>query len=221
MSAQGFPAFAQQGKGKRFGRTWWGEAWVRALEETSLAQEPLRRGRAFARSGRVGPITISPGRIAAVVHDPDGTYTTTVYFDELTEPEWDRFTGEVAGRAGQVAALLERELPASLTEAAEDAEVPLLPGVGDLEPECDCPGWDHPCEHAAALCYQVSWLLDEDPFLLFLLRGRNAEALLADLREAGSRRAGMRLSAEAVAYLRDAAAARARELLEAAGLSAG
>jgi uncharacterized Zn finger protein len=214
MSAQGFPAFAQQGKGKRFGRTWWGDAWVRALEETSLAQEPLRRGRAYARSGRVGPITISTGRIAAVVHDPDATYTTTVHLDELTEPEWTTFADEVAARAGQVAALLEREMPVSLTEAAEDADVPLLPGIGDLEPECDCPGWDHPCAHAAALCYQVSWLLDEDPFLLFLLRGRTADALLADLREAGGRRTGAaELSQDAVAFLRAGAAARARELL--------
>ncbi|GAB3432415.1 SWIM zinc finger family protein [Flindersiella endophytica] len=219
---RGFPAFPKQGKGKQFARGWWGEAWVRALEDTSLAQEPLRRGRACARSGRVGPITISPGRIAAVVQDPDATpYSTTVYVSELTGEEWERFALQLAGRAGHMAALLEHEMPVSLAEAADDAEVPLLPGIGDLEPECDCPGWDHPCEHAAALCYQVAWLVDDDPSLLLLLRGRTREALLAELREAGGHHEGVRLSDEAVAFLRTSAAARARELLEAAGRSAG
>ncbi|MCZ0982668.1 hypothetical protein O1L60_37395 [Streptomyces diastatochromogenes] len=46
----------------------------------------------------------------------------------------------------------------------------LLPGIGDLEAECGCEAWDH-CPHTAALCYQVARLLDEDPFVLLLMRG--------------------------------------------------
>ena len=58
---------------------------------------------------------------------------------------------------------------------------PLLPGIGDLDPSCTCDGWELPCQHAAALCYQVGWLLDADPFVLLLLRGRTREDLLDEL----------------------------------------
>ncbi|CAM5349582.1 Putative NRPS cluster protein OS=Streptomyces glaucescens OX=1907 GN=SGLAU_04360 PE=4 SV=1 [Streptomyces glaucescens] len=78
--------------------------------------------------------------------------------------------------------LLAGELPPDLLEAAEDARVRLLPGYGDLEADCDCDAFDHPCKHAAALCYQASWLLDEDAMLLLLLRGRGAQEAQEELR---------------------------------------
>lgn len=169
---RGFPAFPPTGRGGRRARTWWGTAWVRALEDTALDREPLRQGRRYAGTGRVGAITVSPGRIAALVHDTteDVDYQTRVRVEPLTDAEWDRFLDEVAGRAGYVAALLDREMPRELVAAADDAGVRLL---GDLQPDCDCPDWEFPCRHAAALCYQVSWLLDADPFVLLLMRGRS------------------------------------------------
>ncbi|GAB2945434.1 hypothetical protein GCM10027280_37900 [Micromonospora polyrhachis] len=171
---RGFPAFPPTGRGGRRARTWWGTAWVRALEDTALDREPLRQGRRYAGSGRVRAITVSPGRIAALVHDTteDVDYQTRVRVEPLTDAEWDRFLDEVAGRAGYVAALLDREMPCELVAAADDAGVRLL---GDLHPDCDCPDWEFPCRHAAALCYQVSWLLDADPFVLLLIRGRSEQ----------------------------------------------
>lgn len=180
---RGFPAFPAGRRGPgRFARSWWGNAWIKAMRDTSLAEEPLRRGRGHAYAGRVGTITVSPGRIAAPVYDIDDVlYGTVVFVEQLTDAEWERFLDQVAAKAGHIAALLDRDMPRELVAAAEDAEVRLLPGMGDLEPECGCPGWEHPCEHAAALCYQVSWLLDEDPFVLLLMRGRGRLELMADL----------------------------------------
>src|SRR5699024_5024853 len=51
-----------------------------------------------------------------------------------------------------------------------------------LKPRCSCPDSATPCKHAAAVCYLVAEALDDDPFLLFTLRGRTKEALLAELR---------------------------------------
>jgi uncharacterized Zn finger protein len=143
-TALGFPAFpARKPRPGRFARSWWGQAWLRALEDTSLDAEPLKRGRRFAFAGRVGPITVSPGHLAA---------------------------------------LLDRDMPHELVTAAADADVPLLPGIGDLQPECDCPGYALPCVHAAALCFQAAWLLDADPFVLLLLRGRGQREVLDAIR---------------------------------------
>lgn len=191
MTAVGFPAFpATQRKPGRFARTWWGNAWLQAMEDTSLDLQQLKRGRRFAYAGLVGPITASPGRIAAQVYGEDGSlYNTVVLVDRLTEEQWRRFLDEVAGKAGHLAALLDRDMPRDLVIAAADADVALLPGIGDLQPECDCDGWELPCRHAAALSFQTSWLLDADPFVLLLLRGLGRTELTDELRARATRRA--------------------------------
>lgn len=191
MTAIGFPAFpATTRKPGRFARTWWGNAWLQAMEDTSLDLAQLKRGRKFAYAGLVGPITVSAGRLAAqVTGDDGGVHHTVVLVDRLSDAQWQRFLDEVAAKAGHLAALLDRDMPHDLVEAAADADVPLLPGIGDLQPECDCEGWELPCTHAAALCFQAAWLLDADPFVLLLLRGLGQDDLTDELRRRAAARA--------------------------------
>ncbi|MEV5883891.1 SWF or SNF family helicase [Streptomyces sp. NPDC052020] len=175
-------------RGRGFAETWWGRAWLRALEDTALDAQQVKAGRRLARAGAVGAVSVRPGRITAVVRDRDGTaYRADVLLEELSGEQWDRFADMAAERAGHVAALLEREMPPHLVEDAAAAGVDLLPGMGDLEPECGCGAWDH-CGHTAALCHQVARLLDQDPFVLLLMRGRGEQAVL-DALQAHSRAA--------------------------------
>ncbi|KIR66884.1 hypothetical protein TK50_11235 [Micromonospora haikouensis] len=189
--ARSFPRLAPGRRvGRKFADTWWGNAWIESMERTALDPEQLRKGRRYAFAGQVGPITVSPGRISAGVHDGD-QYTphdTVVRVGTLAAAEWDRLLDRVAAKAGHIAALLDRDMPHDLVQTADDAGVRLLPGYGDLDPECDCPSWDHPCRHAAALAYQAAWLLDRDPFVLLLMRGRGEAELMADLRRRNARR---------------------------------
>ncbi|GAA3777373.1 hypothetical protein GCM10022403_010220 [Streptomyces coacervatus] len=167
--------------GRGFADTWWGQAWLKALEDTALDSQQLKTGRRLARAGAVGAVSVRPGRITAVVQGRDRTaHRADVLLAELDGEQWDRFLDMAVERAGHVAALLDREMPPHLVEDAAAAGVELLPGLGDLEPECDCGAWDH-CGHTAALCYQVARLLDQDPFVLLLIRGRGERALLEDL----------------------------------------
>ncbi|MFJ6348074.1 MULTISPECIES: SWF or SNF family helicase [unclassified Streptomyces] len=176
-------------QGSAFARTWWGRAWLQALEDTALDGQQLKQGRRHARAGAVGAVSVRPGRITAVVQDRDGTaYRSDVLLQELSGAEWDRLLDLAVDSAGHIAALLDREMPPHLVEDAAAAGLELLPGVGDLEPECGCDAWDH-CPHTAALCYQVARLLDEDPFVLLLMRGRGERALLDALQERSAARA--------------------------------
>ncbi|AYY11535.1 hypothetical protein EF847_01160 [Actinobacteria bacterium YIM 96077] len=213
--ARGFSPFAATKRRTRRARTWLANAWIDALEDMSLDSEQLRLGRQLAHSGHVGPITVSPGQVSAVVHGTDHVpYEVTVTLAELSGEEWERLLARIAARADHVAALLDGAIPDELADTADDADVRLLPGAGDLEPRCDCPEWGYPCEHAAAVSYQASWLLDHEPFLLFLLRGHEPEELLAELQQRNSgRQAGAVLDPESVERIVDAAAARADELL--------
>ncbi|MFD7260355.1 SWF or SNF family helicase [Streptomyces sp. NPDC059874] len=175
-----FPALPPA-PGRGFAHTWWGHAWLRSLEDSALDRGQVKTGRRYARSGAVGAVSVRPGGLTAVVRDGDGTaHRTDVLVQEFTEAEWDRLLGLAAAEAGYIAALLDREVPPELVEDAAAAGVELLPGIGDLDPRCDCDGWDH-CPHTAALCYQVARLLDQDPFVLLLLRGRGERELVAEL----------------------------------------
>ncbi|MFI6289194.1 SWF or SNF family helicase [Streptomyces sp. NPDC051018] len=177
--------------GRGFARSWWGQSWLKALEDTALDLAQLKKGRRHAREGSVGAVSVRPGRITAVVRDRDGTgQRCDVLLQELTDTEWDRFLDMAVDRAEHIAALLDREMPPHLVEDAATAGVELLPGIGDLEPECGCGAWDL-CPHTAALCYTVARLLDEDPFVLLLMRGRGERRLLDELQARSVSRAAV------------------------------
>ncbi|WP_284117501.1 SWIM zinc finger family protein [Streptomyces fragilis] len=174
------PAFPVRRGGATRGRTAWARAWTAAVEDVWPEDEPLRRGRAFARSGRLGPVTVAPGRVRAESYTGDAAHATELTVPVLDDAAWDRISEHLADRPETAAALLEGEvLPAGL---AAEAGLPLLPGHGDLDAACGCDAPEHPCAHALALAVQTAWLLDDDPWLLALLRGRTPEAVLDDLK---------------------------------------
>jgi uncharacterized Zn finger protein len=173
-------------RGRGFAQTWWGRAWLRALEDAALDTTAVKTGRRIARVGCVGAVTVRPGRVTAVVRDPGGSaHRADVLVPELSAQQWGRFLDLAVEQAGHMAALLDGELPPHLVEDAAVHGIELLPGLGDLDPECDCGAWDH-CGHSAALCHQVARLLDEDPFLLLLMRGRAKDAFLTELHVRGT-----------------------------------
>lgn len=115
--------------GHGFARSWWGQAWLKALEDTALDGRQLKKGRRFAREGRVGAVSVRPGRITAVVRDGDSsTYRSDVLLQELSEADWERFLGMAVERAGHIAALLDREMPPHLVEDAAAAGWSCCPG---------------------------------------------------------------------------------------------
>jgi uncharacterized Zn finger protein len=170
-----------------FGTTWWGRAWIEALE-AQIDPVRLARGRSYARDGSVVALDLAPGRVAATVQGSrPQPYAVTLTIRAFTDSEWERVLDVVSARIAHAAALLDGELPPSLVADVASVGLSLLPGPGDLTPKCSCPDEAEPCKHAAAVCLLVADLLDNDPFELLLLRGRTRGEILSALR---SRRAG-------------------------------
>lgn len=162
-------------------RSWWGKAWQRAVEEASFAENDLRAGRALARRGEVGGISVSAGAVLAAVREGDDAWTVEVEVPVLAGPERRALVEVVAAESGRIAALLSGDLPHELVEHADELGAEMLPFGAELATGCTCPHALDPCAHALAVLTQVGWLVDDDPLVLFALRGLDRETLLGEL----------------------------------------
>jgi len=183
MSELSGPGEAGAGQ-QEFGRTWWGRAWLEALEQRArLDPDRLPRGRDYARSGAVGELRLAPGEARARVQGrKTEPYEVRIRVRRFTDDEWDRVLAAISARLGHAAALLDGELPPEVADDAAAAGLDLLPGGGELGPRCSCPDDADPCKHSAAACYLLTDELDAHPFTLFLLRGRTRDQVLAGIR---------------------------------------
>jgi uncharacterized Zn finger protein len=160
--------------------TWWGRAWVRAVEESAYSDNDLHAARVLSRSGGVGQITLDHGRFVAAVRDRAEVWSVSGTVPELDPISRRAFIEVVAGESGHLAALLAGELPYRLVEHAEESGVELLPYGGEFGSTCPCDAWVDPCVHALAVFLQVAWLIDADPLVLLRLRGLGPDDLQAE-----------------------------------------
>ena len=166
-----------------FAENWWAQRWIAALERITDAGR-LRRGRAYARKGQVLSIVEKKGAIEAKVQGSRSTpYKISIRMEALTPQQWDAVVDALGERAIFTAQLLAGEMPQEIEEAFAAAGVSLFPDTkAALVTDCSCPDWANPCKHVAAAHYILGEQFDEDPFLLFRLRGRDQEQIFAALR---------------------------------------
>lgn len=166
------------------GETWWSKRWISVLESFNMGAR-LTRGRSYARKGQVVSIEIDTGRVDAEVQ---GTrrkpYDVTIRLKPLSDNDWTNVTDVMASRAIFAAKLLSGEMPKNIEEAFDDAKTSLFPtSKRELDTDCSCPDWANPCKHIAAVYYLLAERFDEDPFLIFKLRGRTKKEITTILRE--------------------------------------
>jgi uncharacterized Zn finger protein len=174
---------AKTGPGKKFGQTWWGGKWLRALEQI-VDPNRLQRGRSYARTGQILNLDFKGNSAHSMVQGSRvRPYEVHIEIVALTENAWDRAAQAMASQAIFAAKLLAGEMPQNIEEAFTAAGASLFPSrKQDLKTSCSCPDSANPCKHIAAVYYLLSEQFDADPFLLFQLRGRAKEELIQDLR---------------------------------------
>lgn len=177
----GIKAKSQHG---RIGETWWSRRWVDVLESLGMGAR-LARGRSYARKGQVVSMEIQKGVVSARVQGTrPSPYKVEIKLNPLSDGDWDRVTDAMASQAIFAAKLLSGEMPQNIEDAFSKAKVPLFPiSEEELDTDCSCPDWANPCKHIAAVYYLLAERFDEDPFLIFKLRGRTKEEIVQALRE--------------------------------------
>lgn len=182
--------------------SWWGSRWVRALAQL-LSPRLLGRGRIYAGTGRLLDLDIGIGVVLAQAQGEDGVVChLRVELQTFDDDTWERVTATMAAQAIYAAQLLNGEMPMDI-EAVFSAEgVSLFPASRrEFHAQCSCPDYARPCQHVAAVLWVIGERLDDDPFLLFALRGRTKEQFLAGLRERRARDSEGRAHDGAVAAL--------------------
>jgi uncharacterized Zn finger protein len=171
-------------RGGSIGKTWWSKRWIGVLESFNMGAR-LGRGRSYARHGQVMSIDVQEGLVTAKVQGSQRTpYKIKIALKPLSPKDWNKVAQAMAEQAIFVAKLLAGEMPQNIEEAFEAAKVPLFPKSSrELETDCSCPDWANPCKHIAAVYYLLAEQFDDDPFLIFKLRGKSKEKLIEELRE--------------------------------------
>ena len=180
-------------EGQKIAKTFWGEAWCDHLESFSDFENRLPRGRTYVRNGSVCHLAIKKGNIEAKVSGSD-IYNIRIQIKTLPANKWAVVKRRCSGQIGSLLELLRGDLSDNIMQVVTDRQQGLFPLPGEISFDCDCPDWAHMCKHVAAVLYGVGARLDQDPALLFRLRGVNHDELIdVDAQvavPAGTRRGG-------------------------------
>ena len=174
----------------QFSRTWWGQRFIEALEQFT---DPARlgRGRSYASGGRIIEYTLDKGTVKARVRGSinpyfgvykEPIYKTSIKIKSITATDWTKVIRQIASRADLITKLLMNEMPDTIEDAFSELGLYLLPhSESDFETSCSCPDWANPCKHIAGVYYLLASALDQDPFVMFELRGLSRDDLHAEL----------------------------------------
>jgi uncharacterized Zn finger protein len=155
--------------------------WVSLLDSFGWG---TRLAAARTEGGRVVSLDVSRGEAFAEVRTGAREKNDVrIRVERLPARIFDRALGAVAARASLAASLLSGRIANEVEAAFAAAGRPLFPAKAeDLSVACTCGRTPAPCPHASAVLIRLGELLDQDPFILFLLRGRERGEVLATLR---------------------------------------
>ncbi|MEI8012223.1 MAG: SWIM zinc finger family protein [Candidatus Omnitrophota bacterium] len=157
--------------------TFWGKAWCAHLESFSDYTNRLPRGRLYVRSGFVIHLAVSNGRVEALVQGAR-LYKVRIGIDALEEDHWQKIVRSCSGGIGSVIELLQGKLSAGVMRVMVDRHYGFFPEPKEIMFSCSCPDVAGMCKHVAAVLYGVGHRLDDEPELLFRLRGVNPRDLV-------------------------------------------
>jgi uncharacterized Zn finger protein len=165
-------------EGSKIATSFWGKAWCSNLERYSDYASRLPRGRSYVRSGQVIDLQITAGKVVALVSGTE-LYETTIAIAPVKSPQWKAICRDCAGSIDSVVELLQGRLAQGVMDRVCRQGDGLFPAPREIKLSCSCPDSARMCKHVAAVLYGVGARLDQQPDLLFVLRGVDQNELIA------------------------------------------
>jgi uncharacterized Zn finger protein len=165
-------------------REWWAQRWLDLLDSYRFKKR-LERARNYARQGNVLSIKFQGSKVLARVQGTEPEpYQVSLSLNPFTDEQWGYVIETMSRRAIFAAKLLAGEMPQNIEEVFTANGLSLFPfTLADIRSKCSCPDKANPCKHIGAIYYQLGDRFSEDPFILFQLRGRTKDQIIAALRE--------------------------------------
>ncbi len=169
-------------------REWWSQRWLDLLDSYRFKKR-LERARNYARQGNVLSIKFEGSKVLAKVQGTEPEpYQVSLSLEPFSDEQWSYAIETMSRRAIFAAKLLAGEMPQNMEEVFTANGLSLFPfTLSEVRSRCSCPDKANPCKHIGAVYYQLGDRFSEDPFVLFQLRGRTKEQIIASLRELRSR----------------------------------
>ncbi len=165
-------------EGRTIARSFWGKSWCANLERYSDYENRLPRGRSYVRNGSVIDLQIAKGKVTAMVSG-SSSITSRSPLRSVTSKRWKAICRDCAGTIDSLVELLQGRLAKGVLDRVCREGDGLFPAPNEIKLSCSCPDWADMCKHVAAALYGVGARLDEQPKLLFVLRGVDENELLA------------------------------------------
>jgi uncharacterized Zn finger protein len=165
-------------RGREIAATFWGKAWCENLERYSDHANRLPRGRSYVRNGSVVDLGISPGLVDALVSGSQ-LYEVSLEVAKVDKMRWKSICKDCAGAIDSLVELLQGRLSKAVMERICRPKEGLFPAPAEIKLRCSCPDSATMCKHVAAVLYGIGARLDNQPVLLFRLRGVDEQELLA------------------------------------------
>ena len=165
-------------EGRKIASTFWGKGWCEHLESYSDYSNRLPRGRTYVRNGSVVDLQIEKGRITALVSGSE-LYKIEINIKPLPKHHWASVQTECGGKIDSLIELLQGRLSSGVMQIVTHRQKGLFPAPAEIEMDCSCPDSAGMCKHLAAVLYGVGARFDQQPNLLFLLRGVDPSELIS------------------------------------------
>lgn len=165
-------------KGRKIATRFWGKKWCEHLEKFADFANRLPRGRTYVNNGSVCHLAIKEGIIEAFVSG-SSLYRIQVSIKTLAKQKWETLKRKCSGHVGTMLELLQGVFSDQVMGIVADEKEGLFPAPKEMSFTCTCPDWADMCKHVAAVLYGIGHRLDNQPELLFVLRGVNASELIS------------------------------------------
>jgi len=160
---------------------WWVKEWETLLQGWGISVAEARSNRAY----RVKSLEVIPGGMDVAIHDRDaGACNVAVRVPTLRDEQWAQIGEAIDSQPLVSSQLLSGALPPEIEGIFSDAGAHLLPvSPSEIVTTCSVCGKEK-CRHLPLIFSLFAEMLENDPGLLFTLRGRDLQLFLREVRDA-------------------------------------
>lgn len=163
--------------------SWWGHAWKNNLESYANCQNNLSFDLTKLQSINIQAISLSnayKGDILAYVQSSrQKPFEIVIRIKPLPKIRWKNIVGLCEDKIPDLTTLFAANFHPELKEVFTNKALGLFPAPSEIVTACSCSDWSDMCRHTLAVLYSIATKLDDNPALIFELRGVDAKDLLA------------------------------------------